>query len=211
MVFLPVAIVTGLVVAASPVAGVFVGALLFMLGAVLYQGMVVEAAADMLDGRHDQTVGSLLGGAVPFILPLLVAGFLVGILTALGLFLLIVGAFLVAALFAVTAPSIVVERIGPIDGMKRSVQLVKDQFLPVLGVLVVVLLINWAASWVLQVIFGAVDDGVLGYSLGNLIAQVLLAPVSALAASILYFDLSGYPGTTRTPEPAPAPPPPTAA
>jgi len=194
VVFLPIAILTGLAVAASPLAGVLVLAVLGALGSVLYQGMVVEAAADMLDGRRNQTIGSLLGGAAPVVVPLLLAGILVGLATALGLFLLIVGAFLVATIFAVTAPAIVIERLGAIDGMKRSVDLVKHQFLPALGVLVVVLLINYVAGYVLQLIFGAIDDGVLGYSLGSLISQVLLAPITALAASYLYFDLSGYRG-----------------
>ena len=72
--------------------------------------------------------------------------------------------------------------------------LVKDQFLPALGVLVVVLLINYVAGYVLQLVFGAIDDGVFGYSLGSLVSQVLLAPITALAASFLYFDLSGYRG-----------------
>jgi hypothetical protein len=211
LVFLPIAIISGLTAAAAPVAGALVYALLATLGVFLFQGMVIEAASDLIDGRRDQTIGSLVGGALPFILPLLAAGILVGLLTVLGLFLLIVGAFLVLTLFAVTAPSIVLEKLGPIDGMKRSVDLVKDQFLPALGVVLVVWLILIAASFVLQVIFGAIDDGGFGYSLGNLISQVLLAPVTALAASILYFDLSGYTGTARSPEPAPAPPPPTAA
>ncbi len=177
-------------------------AVLGALGSVLYQGMVVEAAADMLDGRRDQTIGSLLGGAAPVVVPLLVAGILVGLATALGLILLIVGAFLVATIFAVTAPAIVIERLGPIQGMKRSVDLVKNQFLPALGVLVVVLLINYVAGYVLQLIFGAIDDGVLGYSLGSLISQVLLAPITALAASYLYFDLSGYRGPAGGSSPA---------
>ena len=67
-------------------------------------------------------------------------------------------------------------------------------------------LLTWVASYVLQLIFGVVDDGVVGYSLGSLISQVLLAPIGALAASILYFDLSGYVGSPAAqPAPSPAP------
>jgi hypothetical protein len=205
-VFLPVAIISGLAFAAAPVLGALFFGILSAAGVFLFQGMVIEAAADLLDGRRDQTIGSLIGGAVPFILPLLAAGLLVGLLSVLGLVLLIVGAFLVLAVFAVTAPAIVIERLGPIQGMKRSIELVKDQFLPTLGVMVVVWLILAVASTVLQLIFGAIDDGGFGYALGNLITHVLLAPVTALAASILYFDLSGYPAT-RGAEPAAAPPP----
>jgi hypothetical protein len=196
VVFVPIAILTGLAFAASPVAGALIGAVLFVLGSVLYQGMVVEAAADMLDGRRDQTIGSLIGGAAAFVVPLLIAGILVGLASVLGLFLLIVGFFLVYTLFAVTAPAIVVERLGAIQGMERSVQLVKDHFLPALGVVVVVLLITSVARFVLELIFGAIDDGGFGSSLGSLVAGVLLAPITALAASILYFDLSGYVGAT---------------
>jgi hypothetical protein len=194
VVFLPIAILTGLAFAASPVAGALVGAVLFVLGSVLYQGMVVEAAADMIDGRRDQTIGSLIGGAAPHVVALLVAGILVGLASMLGLLLLIVGFFLVYTIFAVTAPAIVVEHLGAIQGMKRSIELVKDHFLAALGVVVVVLLITAVARFLLELIFGAIDDGGFGSSLGSLIAGVLLAPITALAASILYFDLSGYVG-----------------
>ena len=191
VVFVPIAILTGLAVAASPLLGIILGAVLFALGSVLYQGMVVEAAADMLDGHRDQTIGSLVGGAAPVIVPLLIAGILVGLATALGLILLIIGAFLVATIFYVTAPAIVIERVGAIEGMKRSIELVKPHFLQALGVVVVVLLINYVASYILQLIFSGIDDGVFGYSLGSLISQALLAPLTALAASFLYFDLAG--------------------
>jgi hypothetical protein len=200
VVFLPIAILTGLAYAASPVAGALVGSVLFVLGSVLYQGMVVEAAADMLDGRRDQTIGSLIGGAAPFVLPLLAAGILVGIASVLGLILLIVGFFLVYTIFVVTAPAIVVEHAGPIQGMKRSIELVKDHFLPALGVVVVVVLITSVARFVLELIFGAIDDGGFGSSLGSLVAGVLLAPITALAASILYFDLSGYRSAGGSPD-----------
>lgn len=194
VVFVPIAILTGLAFAASSALGAILGALLFVLGSVLYQGMVVEAAADMLDGRRDQTIGSLVGGAAPVVVPLLVAGFLVAVASTLGLILLIVGFFLVFTIFVVTAPAIVIERLGPIQGMKRSIELVKDQFLPALGVVVVVLLLTSVARFVLELIFGAIDDSGFGSSLGALIAGVLLAPITALAASLLYFDLSGYRG-----------------
>src|SRR3954468_8264880 len=61
VVFVPIGILMGLLTAVNPVVGL-IGVVLLALGSVLYQGMVVEAARDMLDGRRDQTIGSLIGG-----------------------------------------------------------------------------------------------------------------------------------------------------
>jgi hypothetical protein len=205
VVFVPIGILMGLLTAVNPVVGL-IGVVLLALGSVLYQGMVVEAARDMLDGRRDQTIGSLIGGAAPVVVPLLIAGFLVGLCTLVGLIGLIIGALFVYALFAVTAPAIVIERVGPIDAMSRSFNLVKEQYFPVLGVIVVVGLILIAANLVLTLIFAAIGDGAVASTVANVIAQTLLAPLGALAASILYFDLAGYAGAPA-PQSAPAPAP----
>lgn len=194
VVFLPIAIVSGLALSGGGILGTLLAVLLSTLGGVLYQGMVVEAARDMLDGRRDQTVGGLIRSAVPVIVPLLVAGLIVSIATTLGLILVIVGAILVAAIFAVVAPVVVIERTGPIGALGRSVELVRPYFLPVLGVVVVVFLINLVASFVLRALISAIDEGIVGFSVASLITQTFVAPIAALAAAVLYFELKALHG-----------------
>ena len=190
LVFLPVAIINGLILSGDAgLLSLILVTLLSALTTVLFQGMVVEAARDMLDGRRDETIGGLIKAVVPVLAPLLVAGFIVAVATAFGLLLLIVGAILVATIFAVVAPVVVIERTGAIDALKRSIELVKPYFLPVLGVVVVVFLINLVISFLLRALFSGIDDSAFGYAAASLVTQAITAPISALAAAVLYFHL----------------------
>lgn len=190
LLFLPVAIVTGLILSGDAgLLSLVLVQLVTALATVFFQGMVVEAARDMLDGRRDETIGGLFRAALPVLVPLLVAGLIVSIATAFGLLLLIVGAVLVATIFAVVAPVVVVERTGAIDALKRSIALVKPYFLQVLGVVVVVFIINFVISLLLRAIFSGIDDSAFGFAAATLVTQAITAPIAALAAAALYFQL----------------------
>ena len=69
VVFLPVALLNGIIFSG----GGFLLALLVLAIAVVatfwFQGMVVEAAHDILDGRRDHTVGRLLSSVTPVLAP----------------------------------------------------------------------------------------------------------------------------------------------
>lgn len=98
------------------------------------------------------------------------------------------------ALFVLTAPAIVVEELGPLEGMRRSWRLVRPRFWPVLGTALlagfmasvisnilttlptVVLLVaapSWA--WVLVAAMGVV-------------VSLITEPIVAIVATLLYFD-----------------------
>jgi len=80
VVFVPVAIISGLVYSGDAgILGALIVAAIGTIATYWFQGMVVEAARDILDGRRDHTIGSLFESALPLIGPLLVAGLLAGI------------------------------------------------------------------------------------------------------------------------------------
>jgi hypothetical protein len=78
-IFVPIAIVNGIVLNSGGALALLIPAILGLVGGFLYQGMVVRAAEDILDGRRDETVGSLISGALPVLGPLIGAGLLAGI------------------------------------------------------------------------------------------------------------------------------------
>jgi hypothetical protein len=92
----------------------------------------------------------------------------------------------------------------------------------VFGVIVVLFLLQFIVTAVIQAIAIGVSDSFGGYAVADLIVRLLIAPLSALAASVLYFELTGSRGepaeaapTAAATEPAtaeqpapPAPPPP---
>src|SRR5688572_3519147 len=75
-----------------------------------YQGMVVRLVADVQDGRRDSSVGELLRGVSPVLVPLFVVSLLAGIGIGLGFLLLIVPGLFLMTIWAVVAPVTVLER-----------------------------------------------------------------------------------------------------
>ena len=57
--FLPVAILNGLVLAGGGALAALATVAIGLIATFWYQGMVVEAVVDILDGRRDHTIGSL--------------------------------------------------------------------------------------------------------------------------------------------------------
>jgi MFS family permease len=185
-VFVLQAVVGGILVSISAI--LFLVALLIQIIAqTLYSGMVVELVNDVQDGRRDHSIGGLFRAVTGVVVPLIVAGILVGIAAAIGFVLLIVPGLIVLTFAAVVAPSIVVERLGVADAIRRSIQLVKGNALSVFLVILVVFAIGFVVGFILGVIGGAVGDA--GGVVANIIASTLTAPIAALAAGVLYFEL----------------------
>ena len=218
VVFVPVAILSGLIYAGDiGVLGALIVAGIGTIATYWFQGIVVEAARDILDGRRDHTVGSVVRSAAPVVFPLVVAGILAGIAIAIGLVLLIVPGLFLLTIWAVLAPVIVIERRDVLDAFGRSRELVRGNGWQVFGVIVVLFLLQLVVTGAIQAIANSVSDTVVGYSLADLVVRLLVAPLSALAAAVLFFELKalhGEPvlgtgeGGQISPEPAPVPPPP---
>jgi hypothetical protein len=193
-----------------------VGSIVSIVVSALFTGSVVELVNDTRDGRLDQSIGGLVGQVTPVLGTLIVASILTGILTVLGVIACFVGTIVVYALLSVVAPVVVVERVGPIEALKRSWRMVWPNFW---GVLLVI-----AVCWLISIILGTVIVGIVGYGVvGAIVAFVIylfLSPLTALASATLYFELAAVergtapsfaPPTARGPEAFDVPPPPPAA
>lgn len=221
VVFVPVAIISGLIYAGDiSIIGVLIIAALATIATYWFQGMVVEAAQDILDGRRDHTVGSLLQSVTPVIGPLIIVGILAGIAIGIGLILLIVPGLILLTIWAVVAPVVVLERKGALDSFGRSRELVRGNGWQVFGVIVVLFLLQVIVSQVIQAIADGISDSFASYAVADLIVRLLVAPLSALAAAVLYFELRGQKegagadatlaAPVATPSPTGGPPPPPA-
>ena len=208
--FVPVAILSGVVYAGD--VGVFGTLTVLVIGTIAgywFQGMVVEAARDILDGRRDHTVGSLVRSVTAVVGPLIVAGILAGLAVGVGLLLLIVPGLFLLTIWSVLAPVIVIERKDALRAFGRSSQLVKGHGWQVFTVILILFVVQFVITAVMQALAESIADSVVGYSVGDLILRLLVAPLSALAAAVLYFELTalhGEPATTRAARRAAAPP-----
>jgi hypothetical protein len=161
--------------------------LLFVALSVLYQGMVVELVQDVQDGRRDHSVGELLGSVSPVFWQLLAVSILFGIGVAIGFVLLIVPGLILLTIWSVVAPVTVIERPGVFAAFGRSRELVRGNGRNVFGVIVLVFL----AVILISAAAGIASDslGSVGRAVVQWIVNAALAPVTALSASVLYFEL----------------------
>ena len=92
------------------------------------------------------------------------------------------------------APVIVIERLGAIDSFGRSRELVRGHGWQVFSVIVVLFLLQFIITAVLNAIANSVSDSFVGYTISDLIVRVLVAPFTALAAAVLFFELKALRG-----------------
>ena len=215
VVFVPVAVISGVIYAGDvSIFGALLVAAIATIATYWFQGMVVEAARDILDGRRDHTIGSLVQSVTPVIGPLIVAGILAGIGVGIGLLLLIAPGLFLLTIWAVIAPVIVIERKRALESFGRSRELVRGNGLKVFSVILVIFLLTLIVGAVIQALANSVSDSVAGYAVADLITRLLVAPFSALAAAVMFFELKALhgepvlgtgPGGEVTPSGGPAP------
>lgn len=160
-----------------------------VIAGTLYQGTVVQLVRDVQDGRRDSSIGQLIESVGPVLLPLIGAGLLAGIAIGIGFLLLIVPGLILMTIWAVIAPSIVVERRGVLEAFGRSRELVRGNGWNVFGVILAVFLIVFVARLILGAIAVGIDDSTVMRIIFDVIASTLTAPIAALVATVIYFRL----------------------
>lgn len=168
----------------------FIAWVIQLVATAIYTGFVVKLVQDARDGVRDATVGQLVSAAMPALGALIINSILYGIAVGIGFVLIIIPGLILLTLWAVCQPSIVVEGRGPIEAFGRSYQLVKGQAWTVFGILVCVFLIMVVAAIIAGVI-GAAIGGVVGAIIVSVLILLLFMPISALVASVLFFELGG--------------------
>ena len=155
----------------------------------LYTGFVVKLVEDVRDGRRDFSVRELFSSASGYIVPLIVNGFLRAVAVVIGLFLLVVPGLYLLTVWAVTSPAIAAEDEDSISAFGRSNELVGDQKLVVFGTILAAFLITLVVSAIVLTIGVALGTGAL-IAL-SIFVSTITAPISALVATVLFFDLGG--------------------
>jgi hypothetical protein len=170
-----------------PGAAGFALAILFWALSILYQGMVVELVRDIQDGRRDHSVRDLIVSVEPVFWALVAVSILFGLGLAVGFVLLIIPGLILMVIWSVVAPVTVLERPGVIAAFGRSRALVRGNGWNVFGVIVLVFLSVAVISIAAGV--AASSLGAVGRALVQWAVNAALAPVTALSASVLYFEL----------------------
>ncbi len=202
VVFVISGILTAVLVAASPALGL-VGFIITLVASTLFTGMVVELVADVQDGRRDATPGQLLRAVTPVLGQLIFVGIVAGIGIVIGFILIIVPGLILITIWSVFAPVVVLERPGGLRALGRSRELVKGNGWNVFAVIFLLVILVGVVTLLLEGVAAAAGTGV-GIVV-RVIVGILTAPISSLAAAVLYFELRGAPAG-GTPEPDPSGP-----
>jgi hypothetical protein len=177
-----------------------------IVGYFWLQGALVEAVADVRDGRADLSVGEIYQRVQPRLPALISAGIVAGIGILIGFILLVIPGLFLLTRWSLISPSVVLEKRSAGESLSRSWELVKGHSWTVFGVIVVTAILSGIASGVIQALFVFLPD-FLGTWIGGLVANSIVAPFIALAWTLMYFALAQ---PEAKPEPAAGEPTPAA-
>jgi hypothetical protein len=154
---------------------------------LLAQGFVLHAAFQDMLNRHVRA-GESLAVALARFFPILGVGFCVGFAGGFGLLLLIVPGIIWFVMWSVTVPACVVERLGPIESMRRSTALTKGHRWKIFGISVLLVVFNAICLVVLRLVLLAAS-GVAASTVGSWIWSAIFTAFSAIVTTIIYHDL----------------------
>ncbi len=166
---------------------VFLILLLWMVLYALSEAIVLFGAFEDMRGRPVNIMASARVG-LSRLLAVMGVAILVGLFTVLAAFLLVIPAFIVMTMLFVAMPACVVERLGPMQSLRRSRELSKGQRWKIFGLWFLVAIIVAIGSN-LATLVGSRIGGV-GFSLLlDLIWNALAGAFNAIMVVVAYHDL----------------------
>jgi hypothetical protein len=204
VVFVFTGVLSTVLVRASPGLAL-IATLIGLIATTLFTGMVVELVADVQDGRRDATPGQLLKAVTPVLWSLFAVAVVADLGIVIGFLFILVPGLILMTIWAVAAPIVVLERPAGLGALSRSREIVRGNGWQVFAVILIL--------WVLvAVVSAAVEIGADSAGTGvsivvRVVVGVLTAPLPALAAAVLYFELLSVRGekAPRPGTPAPGP------
>jgi hypothetical protein len=178
--------------------GPLIGSLAAGLASILVTPFIGGATSMIVATSYlggELTAGPAMRATGRRFLVLLAVFFLTLLLKLAGLVLCLVGALVPMTLFLVTTPAVMVEEVGPIQAMARSVTLVRPRFWPVMAIGI--------GSGVLASFLGNILAGpfsvaalAVGYrwgwilaAIGAILPALITTPFVSILATLVYFDL----------------------
>lgn len=203
---LPIAFVTYVVISlialvlalVAGILGALAGAIVSIAGVLLLQAALVEAVADVRDGRADLSLSETIGRVWPRLWTILGVAVLASLAVGIGLLLLVIPGLFLITIWSVVIPAVVLERRGVTESFGRSRELVRGYGWTVFGVILVTFVIEFIASIVLSLILHALPGEFSRY-VSSVITNTLFAPFIAATWTCMYFRLKALHEPTTLP------------
>ncbi|HEU5483115.1 MAG TPA: hypothetical protein VFU80_08505 [Sphingomicrobium sp.] len=153
----------------------------------LVQGALTRAAVSASEGRK-ASFGESLSTGLRVALPLIGLGILVAIGVGVGMILLVVPGIILALMWSVAAPALVIERDGVLAALGRSRDLTKGARWKIFGLFLVVVVVYWLLSVVVGIV------GLTSYSAGD---PAGLTTANAIGSIVLGTLMNAATGTIQ--------------
>ncbi|MGC8895572.1 MAG: hypothetical protein ACP5LB_02215 [Candidatus Bathyarchaeia archaeon] len=179
----------------------FIIAIISWIIGTVVSGILIKSASDIIE-KGKASLSDSFKFAVSKLPSLLVASLIVGILTMLGLLLLIIPGIIISIMFYLVIPVIVIEGKGALESLTRSRELVSKRWLKTFALSLIVGLIIGALAFVVNLILA--PFGMYSALVSTIISSVI-APISPIASTFYYYSMYAKEESRRIPPPPPPP------
>jgi len=172
----------------------WIGSIASQIGVVVASAAAALVAAEAYAGMSSGWRQSAAAG-LRRIIPIVIVTVVAAVLITIGfVFILVPGIFL-ATSFAVATPALMIERVGPIESLKRSWRLATGERWRIFGAGLSMIVISIIVFGIIAVIVYLALSGLAGLSDGDTsyyvqqIMTLLSIPLTAAVGAVLYVDL----------------------
>lgn len=188
-----------------------VSLLVTLLMGIVAQGVLVRVTVAFSEGRR-AGLGESVMAALAVAAPLLLLGLLNAFGVALGLLFLIVPGVILYLMWSVAAPSLVEERLGPIQAFGRSRYLTRGARWKIFALMLVLLVAYWIVSGLVAAVtiasYGGIEEVAAsaagGPSAGQLAVNAIIATIYSAVTGVvppsLYVELRDWKDGPQTEE-----------
>lgn len=189
----PEAFTSGAISTTALVTATLITSLIGVVIAVLVQGALTRATVVASQGGK-VSLGDSLSTGLSVVLPLIGLAIVSAIGIMLGLVLLIVPGVILALMWSVAVPALVVERVGVFEALGRSNTLTKGAKWKIFGLALIIFVAYWLLSIILGMIglagYGGATTGLsLGSVLGSIVLSTLFNTAVGTIQPSLYVEL----------------------
>jgi hypothetical protein len=168
--------------------GTFSGLILWIVGTTV-TGIVIKNASDQIE-KGGSNLNVSFNFAVSKLPSLLAAQFIAGILIILGFFLFIVPGIIVAIMFSLILPAIIIEQKGVFESLGRSRNLVNNRWMKTFLLLLVLGIIVFIVNSVATFLAGPLSTiHPIANSLTVSIISAFVSPLYPIGITYLYYAM----------------------
>jgi hypothetical protein len=150
------------------------------------QGIAVKFTSDTLENR-EATLMSSFNFTLSRLLSLLAISVITGILIAIGLVALIIPGIILAIMFSLVVPVIMIENAGALESLSRSRVLVHRRWLKTFGVLFLFGILIGIVGSVISFLTGSL--GLVG-SVASSILLAFIQPIMPIGLTLYYYSMT---------------------